>query len=47
VLAGAGIFLFPPTGVSLAAMSLFATFRFRYYDRYVPLLERALAEYES
>jgi hypothetical protein len=47
VLAGAGILLFPPTGVSLAAMSLFATLRFRYYDRYVPVLERALAGYES
>jgi hypothetical protein len=44
LLGGAGLFLLPPTGVALGAMSLFATLRFRYYDRYVPLLERALAE---
>jgi hypothetical protein len=44
LLGGASLFLFPPTGVALGAMSLFATLRFRYYDRYVPLLERALAE---
>jgi uncharacterized membrane protein HdeD (DUF308 family) len=46
VLAGAGIFLFAPTAIALAAISLFATLRFRHYDRYVPLLERALAEHE-